>query len=41
MCDLCKNNIPRTYTHSRSRTHLKLLIAKFKEHKLNNFKKYK
>ena len=30
MCELCQNQLPRTYTHSRQRIHLKHLFELFK-----------
>jgi len=33
MCQLCKNNITRNYTHSRSTHHLKMLKKLFKKYK--------
>ena len=36
MCQLCKNNITRNYTHSRSTHHLKLLKKLFEKYKENN-----
>ena len=38
MCNLCNNNQPDNYTHSRSRKHLKLLIQKFKKYKADEFR---
>ena len=40
MCNLCKNNESRTYTHSRSPHHKKLLLALFKQKKIEYEKKY-
>ena len=37
MCDLCKNCQPRTYSHSRSKQHLKLLQALMNERKKNGY----
>ena len=39
MCDLCGNNLSRTYTHSRTSQHFKLLLQLFKsikEKKINH-----
>ena len=33
MCEICKNNESRTYSHSRNPHHKKLLLALFKSKK--------
>ena len=40
MCNLCKNNESRTYTHSRNTHHKKLLLALFKSKKIEYEKNY-
>jgi hypothetical protein len=40
MCEICKNNDSRTYTHSRSPHHRKLLIQLFKEKQIEYYQKY-
>ena len=40
MCDLCKNNLKRSYTHSITRQHKKLLLKKMKEKKTQSIAKY-
>ena len=40
MCEICKNNESRTYTHARSPHHKKLLLALFKQKKIEYEKKY-
>jgi hypothetical protein len=37
MCDVCNNNAIRTYTHSRNKRHLRLLIKLMKIKKNTNF----
>ena len=33
MCEICQNNASRTYTHSRTREHKKLLLLRMKKKK--------
>ena len=40
MCDLCGNNIPRTYSHSKTSIHKALLLKLFKTYKKNNYSLY-
>ena len=40
MCEICKNNESRTYTHSRNPHHKKLLLALFKQKKIEYEKNY-
>ena len=40
MCDLCKNQANRSYSHSRTPQHRKLLFKKMKEKKIKAIKKY-
>ena len=40
MCDLCNNSVPRTYIHSRTYIHKKLLFKKMKEIKAEAIAKY-
>lgn len=40
MCEICKNNDSRTYTHARNPHHRKLLIQLFKQKKFEYEKKY-
>ena len=40
MCDLCKNNVSRTYAHSMTREHKKRLFAHMKKKKEIAIKKY-
>ena len=40
MCEICKNNDSRTYTHSRNPHHRKLLLQLFKQKKLDYEKQY-
>ena len=40
MCNLCKNNENRSYTHSRNPHHKKLLLALFKQKKIEYYLKY-
>ena len=40
MCNLCNNSVARTYTHSRTRIHRKLLFAKMKKLKTQSVAKY-
>lgn len=39
MCNICGNNLVRNYTHSRSKIHLKKLIAILKERKETGYYK--
>lgn len=38
MCDLCNNNVARSYTHSRTREHKKRLFECMKKKKQNSIK---
>ena len=40
MCEICKNKDSRTYSHSRTAYHKKMLIQLFKEKQLEYKKKY-
>jgi len=40
MCDLCGNSFNRSYTHSRTSHHRKLLFKKMKELKRKSMEKY-
>jgi hypothetical protein len=40
MCLLCKNNDSRTYSHSRTPHHKKLLLALFRQKQIEYKKKY-
>lgn len=40
MCDLCNNDAPRTYTHSRTSQHKKLLRKLMKKKKADAIAKY-
>ena len=40
MCNLCLNNESRTYTHSRTQHHKKMLLALFKSKKEEYYLKY-
>lgn len=40
MCEICKNNENRSYSHSRTPHHRKLLLALFKQKKLDYEKQY-
>ena len=40
MCEICKNNDSRTYTHSRNPHHKKMLLALFKQKKIEYYLKY-
>ena len=40
MCEICKNNESRTYTHARHPHHKKLLLALFKQKKFEYEKNY-
>ena len=40
MCILCKNNESRAYTHARNPHHKKLLLALFKQKKIEYENKY-
>jgi hypothetical protein len=40
MCNLCNNNESRTYTHARHPHHRKLLLALFKQKKIEYEKNY-
>ena len=40
MCNLCLNNESRTYTHSRTQHHKKMLLALFKQKKEEYYLKY-
>ena len=40
MCEICKNNENRSYTHSRNPHHKKLLLALFKQKKIDYEKNY-
>lgn len=40
MCEICKNTESRTYTHSRSPHHKKMLLALFKSKKEEYYLKY-
>ena len=40
MCNLCQNNESRTYSHSRTQHHRKLLLALFKSKKEEYYLKY-
>lgn len=37
MCDLCNNSVPRTYTHSLTKPHLKRLFKLMKERQENGY----
>jgi hypothetical protein len=39
-CSICKNNSARTYTHSRTSQHRKLLFKKMKDLKARSVDKY-
>ncbi|MEY3393469.1 MAG: hypothetical protein RL498_389 [Pseudomonadota bacterium] len=39
-CELCRNNMARTYSHSRTPTHKKMLFAKLLEKKKKAIEKY-
>ena len=40
MCEICQNNVVRTYTHSRTREHKKKLFECMKKKKELAIKKY-
>ena len=40
MCEICKNDVPRTYTHSRTTHHKKLLMKLMKAKKADAILKY-
>ena len=40
MCNLCNNSESRTYSHSRTQHHRKLLLALFKSKKEEYYLKY-
>ena len=40
MCNLCNNNESRTYSHSRTNHHKKLLLVLFKQKKDEYYLKY-
>ena len=40
MCEICKNNDSRTYTHARNPHHRKLLLALFRQKKIEYEKNY-
>ena len=40
MCEICKNNESRTYSHSRTQHHKKMLLALFKQKKEEYYLKY-
>lgn len=37
MCDLCKNNLNRSYSHAKTRQHYKLLLKVMRERKATNY----